>query len=57
VSRVSVFWETFGECIREIVVGRAVNETDNARGYVVLDVVHLDVNVVVPVGLPRKKGS
>ena len=57
MSRVSVFWETFGECIREIVVGRAVNETDNARGYVVLDVVHLDVNVVVPVGLPRKKGS
>ena len=32
MSRVSVFLETFGECIREIIVGKAVNETVGARG-------------------------
>jgi len=50
VARVSVLRETFGECVREVVMGRAVNETHGAGGDVVLDVVRFNVNVLVAVG-------
>jgi hypothetical protein len=57
VARVSVLGETFGEGIREVVVGRAVNETHGSGGDVVLDVVRLNVSVLVPVGLSRQERS
>ncbi len=43
--------------VREIVMRRALNETYGTGGDIVLDVVHLDVNVLVPIGLSRKKRS
>ena len=57
MARVSVLGETFGDGIREVVVGRAVNETHGSGGDVVLDVVRLNVSVLVLVGLSRQERS
>jgi hypothetical protein len=57
MARVSVFRQTFGESVREIVMRRALNETYGSGGNIGLDVVHLNVNVLVPVSLSRKERS
>ena len=57
MARVRVFRKTFGESVREIVMRRALNETYGTGGDIVLDVVHLNVNVLVPIGLSRKERS
>ena len=57
VSKVRVFGETLGNHIRELIVGRAVNETNDAGGDVGFDVVLFHVNVYLPLSLTGKNRS